>query len=676
MIAAAAILATGSATYPRAPMPLKPYPQLVATRYTKQDGLPAGPITDVRATGMNLVAFGGTKWKKLMGNRWVDLQAADPTPVSLAYPLARPGFEPKVLSAAQTRSREMIYVTTEGPFRVRAGKAAPLDLPRIYKPHQPVPHIDSVIKAVTADSAGNVWIATDHGLYATDGGDWWHPMNRDDGMPYEDMLSVAVAPNGDIWGGTTEGAWRLRKGEWRYFHGPRWMPGNRVNQIAVGKDGAVWLATDGGVAKIEERMIRLDEKAAHYEELTAARHNRRGYVTRCRLKTAGDPSGGFVYEASDNDGLWTAMYVGAEAFRYAATKSPEAHTLAKKSMDALLDLVRLSGVPGYPARAIIRKGETVDGYDPEESVRIDGETDKIWFQSKVDPNLLCKGDTSSDELDGHYFAWYVYHDLVADDAEKHVIRDVVRAVTDNILTHGYTLVGHTGRKTRWGVWGPQYLNDDPRWWDERGLNSSELLCYLKVAHHICGDKRFLDAYNDLIDNHHYLLNTMNYRRNAEWWSANHSDDELAFLVYYPLLMLERDSHRLNIHVQTATSAWQQIRPERSPFYNFLVGGSIGVDCDVIESVRTLEDWPWELIDWPLRNSHRHDVRIRVAQSGRSKMEIDRVLPMSERGAWRWNSDPYEPDQGGNGMGEEDGAAFLLPYWMGRYHGIITDQAKP
>src|SRR5207248_4540400 len=133
------------------------------------------------------------------------------------------------------------------------------------------------------------------------------------------------------------------------------------------------------------------------------------------------------------------------------------------------------------ARAIIFKGEKADGYDPEETVRIDGETEKIWYQSPVDPNILCKGDTSSDELDGHYFAWYVYHELAATPDEKRQIREVVRAVTNNILDHDYTLVGHTGRKTRWGVWGPKFLNEDPRWWDERGLNSAELLCYLKVA---------------------------------------------------------------------------------------------------------------------------------------------------------------------------------------------------
>src|SRR5262249_47337686 len=151
-----------------------------------------------------------------------------------------------------------------------------------------------------------------------------------------------------------------------------------------------------------------------------------------RLKKPGDVSGGVVHEASDNDGLWTAVHVAAESFRYAATKDPAARDAAWRSMRAMLDLAKYTGVPGFPARAIITRGEEVDGYNAGETVRIPGETEKIWFTSPVDPQILCKGDTSSDELDGHYFAWSVFYDLAANAAEKRAVREVVRAVTYNI----------------------------------------------------------------------------------------------------------------------------------------------------------------------------------------------------------------------------------------------------
>lgn len=649
-----------------------PFAQLIASRYTVQHGLPTGPITAILFDGDAPVAVSDAGAARFDGTRWVAVNAP-------AMPSTPKGLPDGARITGQAKAKGALWVsTTKGTFTGQEGAWRPLLLPRTYKVGQPVPHIDSEIRHVQRDAAGTVWLATSHGALLTDGADWWQPMDRTDGMPYEDMLCVAMAPNGDVWGGTTQGAWRLRAGTWRYFAGKRWLPGDRVNAIAFDRDGGVWLATNAGVARIAETPIRLADKARHYEAIVRARHVRRGFVTSCGLKTPGDPSGGHIPEASDNDGLWTALYIAAQSFRYAVTKEPEARAFAKESMEALLDLVRLSGYPGFPARAIVRQDEVgVTGINLEETVRVEGETDRIWYKSPTHPDVLCKGDTSSDELDGHYFAWFIYHELVADADEKREIARIVAAVTDNLLRNEYTLVGHTGRKTRWGVFGPQYLNEDPQWLDERGLNSTELLCYLKVAHHICGDERYRKAYEALIADHHYLINTLHYRRNAPWYLINHSDDELAYCVYYPLLMLEREPAHRSVLLQAIGQTWNGgavspgIRLERSPFYNFIYGAVSGEPCLAGEAVETLQDWPWELINWECRNLQRHDVT-RRSHLGVARVQIDRVLPASERRLIRWNGNPWQPD-GGNPAEEEDAAAWLLPYWMGRYHGFIVEK---
>jgi len=48
-----------------------------------------------------------------------------------------------------------------------------------------------------------------------------------------------------------------------------------------------------------------------------------------------------------------------------------------------------------------------------------------------------------------------------------------------------------------------------------------------------------------------------------------------------------------------------------------------------------------------------------------------VLHADERAFAKWNRELMRPDDGGVGTQEDDGAAYLLPYWMGRYHGFIT-----
>ncbi|WP_422931302.1 hypothetical protein [Singulisphaera sp. PoT] len=627
------------------------YPQLIATRYPEGSKLPeeaSRPITCFDFVAQDLLPAGA-----------------------------------KVLSAARAASGRVLVVTDQGAFGSSGEKFERLEIgPRQPEPGQPEVRSFAKVVAIAGDAIGHVWIATDRGLFATDGEQWWQSIDRRDGVPYETLTCLYLSPNGDVWAGTPEGAWRLRDGQYRYFWGKRWLPDNRVQAIWSDAKNRIWLETKKGVSCIEERPMTLAEKAGHYDEITWSRHNRRGFICEIKLKTPGDVNSPHTFNVNDNDGLWTSMYVAAMSLRYAATKSPEARLHANGSLKALLDLERLPGLPGFPARAIATDDELqkgVLGVHLDDTVLTPGETTKIWFRSKLDPKLWCKGDTSSDELDGHYFAWYLYHDLVADEAEKTEIAGVVRRVTDHIMNNGYNLVGHTGQKTRWGIWAPELINHHPFYHDLRALNSLEILSFLKVAEHITGDAKYDRAYDELIEKHHYLLNSLMMRRGVtgRWPDINHSDDELLYLVYYPLLMLEKDPARRRILVQSIARTWeetpgeQSIRPEHSPFYNFVYGATTGRRCDVDESIETLRDWPWELIDWTVNNTQRHDVVVKTEPGvHRHRIQLDRVLPISERAQGRWNRSPWTPDDGTDGRREFDGVAWSLSYWLGVHHGYI------
>ena len=48
----------------------------------------------------------------------------------------------------------------------------------------------------------------------------------------------------------------------------------------------------------------------------------------------------------------------------------------------------------------------------------------------------------------------------------------------------------------------------------------------------------------------------------------------------------------------------------------------------------------------------------------------KVLPIENRHVGHWNHDPWHLDYGGNGHELSAGTVFLLPYYMGLYHGYI------
>ena len=59
---------------------------------------------------------------------------------------------------------------------------------------------------------------------------------------------------------------------------------------------------------------------------------------------------------------------------------------------------------------------------------------------------------------------------------------------------------------------------------------------------------------------------------------------------------------------------------------------------------------------------------------RSARAVDRctVVPIDERYVNHWNHDPWRLDQAGDGRTLGDGAAYLLPYYLGLWKGYVKE----
>jgi hypothetical protein len=500
--------------------------------------------------------------------------------------------------------------------------------------------------AVKADASAGPWTGSEPG-------------------PVPGLKVFARETSGAVWLGSEQGAARFdrrarhRWDRWQYVGGRRWLADDAVRNIVVEEAGAqrrVWIRTVTGVSLVEWRPMTLAEKARAFEQRIEQRHVRHGFVADSHLRQAGDLTTNITHD-NDNDGLWTAMSLGAQAWRYAVTHDPDARAKAQRALRALMRLEAITGVPGFYARSFVSKDE------PRPR---DGE----WHPTP-DGAWLWKGDTSSDESVGHYYAYALYYDLVADETEQAAIRAVVARMTDYLIRNDYELLDLDGQPTRWGRWSEAYFQTEEGAY-ERALRSLELLSFLKTTFHITRDPKHEAAYRDRVQRG-YAEHARHYRRWPGGGEINFSDDELAYLSYDPLLRYEKDPKLRAIYLDGLRFTWSRVRKEMNPLWNYIsVASGAGRMTRAIQddSRRALERMPMDLVKWNVRNAHRLDVRYQAELDRFGRRQLADVLAPDERPVQKWNSNPYIADGGSGGHGEDDGTIFLLPYWMGRYFGWV------
>lgn len=478
-------------------------------------------------------------------------------------------------------------------------------------------------------------------------------------LPVGGFTAVAMASDGAQWLGTTQGLIRLdlrapERDRRQYLAGRRYLPDDQVQALAPDKAGGVWVRTATGLAHIELRPMTLAQKAELFEQRIRARHDRYGLVADSRLTVPGDPHSNQLV-SNDNDGLWTALYAAAECFRYRVSRSPQALANARRSLEAILFLEEVAGRRGFPARSFVRKGDPVPA---------DGE----WHWTD-DGQFCWKGDTSSDEIVGHFFIYGIAFDLLPDPALKRRVAQTASRIMDHILDNDCNLIDVDGQPTRWGWWGPAKLMREP---EERALNSLQLLSFLKTAEHLTGQARYGAAYRKAAWDWEYAdwIGRLNEFRTE----LNYSDEELAMLAFYNLFRYERDPTLLAAYRRALDQWWLNMQRQLNPLWTFIyLLGRPGAQVDLAGAVWTLYRMPLDTISWRVVNSHRQDLVWAPEPDRFGRRQTLTLLPPDERPVMKWNANPFVVDGGDGGRTEDDGAAFLLPYWLGRYHGFLKGE---
>ena len=540
------------------------------------------------------------------------------------------------------------------------------------------------INCIALDGLGHLWVGSDEGLNIYDGRSLWFNGNDFYSVPDGSFNDMFFAEDGKKYFATNTGIITLIEGKISYFSYGVWLLHPTVTKITVSDNGTIAAVTPRGISLISSKFMTLEEKANHYDALNDKYYVRNeGYHVSRELRKYGDMDSGWLPN-SDNDGLFTGLYCASQCFRYKVTGDEKAKANAKKAVEAMIKLTEVTGKPGFTARAT--------RYSHEENFATGNREE--WHFCKDNPDCEWLGETSSDEMTGHYFAYGIYYDLVADKKEKKKIAEVVKTITDHIIENNFHLTDVDGVPTTWANWEPDLLNNDDRWFYERGTNSLEILSFLKTTYHVTGDEKYNEVFDMLIKKHHYAMNCMQYK--CEDGHVAHIDDQLDFINIYPLIVYTENNAHKEIFKMGLTHHWEYERTERSPFFNITYGALTDNSCDIENAAKSLSEMNLDLIRWPVYNSFRKDI---VWDTEQEEMGVPAQLKYpveySQRVLVHYDGNPFICDSGAeefvninskivnrtstlpgtagaNGMRGMMPYIYLLPYWMGRYYGLLGD----
>ena len=428
-----------------------------------------------------------------------------------------------------------------------------------------------------------------------------------------------------------------------------------------------------------------------------------------------------AWQTGENDGLWSALYLTAEAYRYGATHDPEAADNIRLLLEGQRKRMAITGVPGLYTRQLINpeiKGmscpQAPSAYYPDKEKddnqwvkvgsdgcvqTVDPQTDQFVSSSHCGLDEFAGwcwlDNVSQDEYSGHMLAHAAVAALVADVPDIQADNaKLLLQIGQHLLEHGLELHDWDGRLTEHGkLWPTELLG---------GYNAAMSLAFMKTI-------VFATASKELSD---FLERCMLMRNQSDPESclqgygvaerpfselvgkaslylgcaSNWNNFAMHMLSLHTLLMLERDPELRATYQAALTDdmfdppgAERPLREQNNSFYDFMFAAdkalgpkSDGPAFDAVENgVCMLRQFPAS--EHKAAVSCPPDKCVPVCEDRFGKPMTDYPRQVAERciGTFMWWGSPYTTAGCQENLRNiKPPADYLLPYWMGRYYGFI------
>jgi len=252
------------------------------------------------------------------------------------------------------------------------------------------------------------------------------------------------------------------------------------------------------------------------------------------------------------------------------------------------------------------------------------------------PPWIWVDNTSRDEVVGAFFGLGVTFDLVDDPDVRSTISDLATRLIGFVAGHQWT------------------PNDDGNSFQ---LRPEELQTLVQVARHVNPANGISGPFLTLPINAAVLFDTLS---NSSYFKFS-----LDYLSFYNLVRLQDNGDN--------RGAYQVIRKytasHQNAFFDIIDRALNGPDAARDAEARTLLD------QWLVRSRRDESVDVsKVVKVCGSEACQPVPVPLRPPTDFLWQRDPFQLSGGGSGRVENPGIDYILPYWMGRYYGVISGGA--
>jgi len=450
----------------------------------------------------------------------------------------------------------------------------------------------------------------------------------------------------------------------------------------------------------------LAAKAAIYDQRALALHTqtKMPWVVDVALRSGADPetataSDVVVWRSGENDGLFSALVLAAEAYRFAVTHDPAARTALATLLEGERQRMAITGVPGLFTRQLIPPG--VPGIecptDPAMYVPSPDKRGNKWVRIAGDGCAQVADTTgtftstahcglqqfagwcfldnvSQDEYVGHMFALGAIARIVDDAELRGIAIDMLKQIGAHHAAHDMQFVDWDGRPTQWGKLFPGAEGDTPGYLAVLGASV--------IGNAATGDPTYEDLFRSKAATFATYLDQIDIWQGPDGCESNWNDLSMLLASFHHLLWARDDiAVWRDAFVREVTSPPVTRGPlvQHNAWYDIMWAAQkpLGPGTDG-PAYAAVEDAVCQLREFPRSNhavAHDTSVLAPEACTDRFMSSLAAVaFPIADRCAatYAWWGNPYVR---GTCIADatlvQQPSGYLLPYWMARYYGFIN-----